>query len=106
MMFFAAVEEEEAIVASVGTERATKVCAAARDGGLFRGENGNGKEGEREREGGRALIWHLKRNDGGFPRKSRNSSALLLPASARHYNSGIDIAKLYSCPTTQWPNMK
>ena len=47
MMFFAAVEEEEAIVASVGTERATKVCAAARDGGLFRGENGNGKEGGR-----------------------------------------------------------
>ena len=78
MMFFAAVVEEEAIVASVGTERATKVCAAARDGGLFRGENGNGKEG-----GARALIWHLKRNDGGFPRKSRNSSALLLPASAR-----------------------
>ena len=60
----------------MGTERATKVCAAARDGGLFRGGK-EGRERPRGREGeGRALIWHLKRNDGGFPRKRRNSAVL------------------------------
>ena len=36
----------------MGTERATKVCAAARDGGLFRGGK-EGRERPRGREGGR-----------------------------------------------------
>ena len=44
---------------------------------MFRGENGNA--GRRE-GGGTALIWHLKRNDGGFPKKSRNTVVVKKPS--------------------------